>query len=370
MLSFGEHINLVLKDKIKWDYYSDTYFNGISYRELFADCRYFIESLLSNGDKLTGLAREQFNRLSDNYRLEHTVSVYFLGIILYENVYRIRSNIDSYIKRVNEKLNSSKAYRRHEVLEYECDTPFSYFWFLICFYHDYGYSFEERNKIEAFEDLLSELGELNFTLPRIFREISVPKVVADNIGKYIAYRYKVHNKLDHGIVGGLLFWKERKKDYYERRKKYNRDEFIDNQRLWSNRILQCIHLPIAWTIAAHNIWFINNESDDYDAYCKYGLDELIIRKPKISLENHPFLFLLSIVDTIDPVKLLMQNNHHVFTVDDLNSIMFSFGENTIQYSMTYDNEIVHSRYKNNIKDIKSWVCCDSNYQSEIFSIGI
>jgi hypothetical protein len=371
MISFGEHINLILKDRSKWDYYGDTYFNGSSYKELFADCNYFIESLLSNGEKLTDLAREQFNKLIDGYRLEHTVSLYFLGIVIYENVSCIRNSIDNYVKTIDRKLNRLSLSNRQGRAKYEYDTPFSYYWFLICFYHDYGYSFEERNKSEALDDLLSELeGELNFILPRAFSRIGVPKVVANNIGKYFTYRYKVHNKLDHGIVAGLLFWKERKKDYYERRKKYNKDEFKDNQRLWSKGILQHIHLTVAWTIAAHNVWFISDESLHYNEYHEYGLDDLIIKKPKLNLENHPFLFLLSIVDTIDPVKLLMQSEHHIFTVDDLNSIMFSFGDNAINYSINYDDRIVHSRYKNNIDNIKSWICCDSNYQNKIFTIGI
>lgn len=369
MLSFGEHINLILKDRSNWDYYKNTQFYGSNYKELFTDCRYFIESILSNGQKLTGLARKQFDKLEDGYRLEHTVSLYFLGIIIYENVSWIRSSINRYIESIGRSGKRFNTHTNNFELDFSFYTPFSYFWFLICFYHDYGYSFEERNRSEAFEDLLNELeGELNLILPRNFVRTGVPKEITNNIGKYIGYRYKVDKKLDHGIVAGLLYWKERRKDYFERGKKYNRNEFVDNNRLWSKEILYNIHLPVAWTIAAHNVWFGNENSDYYDKYYEYGLDELITKRPKISLKRHPFLFLLSIVDTIDPVKLLMQSKHHIFTVDDLESIMFNFDGNTINYVINYDDEIVNSRYKESIKDIKSWICCDSKHEEKIFSI--
>jgi hypothetical protein len=112
------------------------------------------------------------------------------------------------------------------------------------------------NKSNALERLFEFLdGNLNFILPRGFHRTCIPKVISDNIQNYVNYRYKIDNKLDHGIVAGVLFWEERKKDYYNRRRNHREETFIDDNRLWSRDILYNIHLSVAWTIC-----LVQNES--------------------------------------------------------------------------------------------------------------
>ncbi len=217
MNSFAELFNKILEDTNKWDYYNNTneYYN--SYQVVLNNSKYFIESILSNGKKLSNLARHEYKILEDGYRLEHIVSLYFMGIIIYENVSSIRDAIDNYIRLVDKHYSYGYSRFMRNQFEYDHDTPFSYFWFLICFFHDFGYSFEMEDKSIALERLFNVLdGNLNFVLPDGFYRTGVPKVISDNIQNYINYRYKVNNKLDHGIVSGLLFWEERKKDYYNR----------------------------------------------------------------------------------------------------------------------------------------------------------
>lgn len=372
MNSFGKLFNKILKDRSKWDYYNNTYCNCDGYHNVLGSSRYFIESILSNGEKLSDFTREQYRLMEDGFRLEHTVSLYFMGLIIYENVSSIRDAIDNYISHIDRNINRYRfSNSGRNLFEHECDTPFSYFWFLICFYHDFGYSFEMEDKRIALERLFEVLdGNLNFVLPRGFYRTGVPKVISDNINNYVNYRYKINNKLDHGIAAGILFWEERKKDYYNRRSNHKRKTFISDNRLWSSDILYNIHLPVAWTICAHNIWFIGEHSEYVDDYKTYGLEKLIIDRPKIKIDNHPMLFLLSIVDTIDPIKLLLSSDVHNFTFYDLNLIEFQFSYNKILYRINFSDDIVNSRYKESIKNMDTWLYCNSQYKDEIFEISI
>lgn len=371
MNSFAELFNKILEDTSKWDYYNNTYGYYNNYQVVLNNSKYFIESILSDGKKLSDLTRHEYKILEDGYRLEHTVSLYFMGIIIYENVSSIRESIDNYIRQVDRHYSYGYSRFMRNQFEYENDTPFSYFWFLICFFHDFGYSFEMEDKSSALERIFNVLdGNLNFVLPNGFYKTGVPKVISDNIQNYINYRYKVNNKLDHGIVSGLLFWEERKKDYYNRQKKHKEEAFIEDNRLWSKAILYNIHLPVAWTISAHNVWFIEEHSEYAYDYKKYGLDRLIIDKPKIRIDRHPMLFLLSIVDTLDPVKLLLSCDVHKFDYSDLNLIWFEFSHDSILYRINFNDTIVNERYRNSIKNIDAWLCCKSYYNNGIFEIRI
>ncbi|GKX31175.1 hypothetical protein SH1V18_36550 [Vallitalea longa] len=371
MNSFGELFNIILKDRRKWDYYNNTHCKCDRYQNVLNNSRDFIESILSNGKKLSAFSREQYKLLEYGCRLKHTVSLYFMGIIFYENVSLIKKEIDYYIKQKDKYINKNGPFADFGRNSYECDTSFSYFWFLTCFYHDFGYSFEMEDKKSALVRLFEVLdGHLNFALPRGSHRTGVPKVISDNIQNYINYRYKVNNKLDHGIVASILFWEERKKDYYNRRGECKENTFISDDRLWSKDILYNIHLPVAWTICAHNVWFIKEHSEYVDDYRNYGLEKLIIDRPKINIHNHPILFLLSIVDTIDPVKLLLDSKVHNFNLNDLNLINFEFSHNKIFYQINFNDIIVNSRYKENIKNMDTWLVSNLEYKDKIFEITI
>jgi len=358
MNTFGNFMNSILKYTDKWDYYNISNCSYGSYENVFKDSRIFIESILSHGEKLSDFDRYQFGFMEDGFRLKHTVSIYFLGLIIYENVSKIRSAINDYIRQVDLYIN-------------EANTPFSYFWFLICFYHDFGYSFESEDRNTAIKRLVKFFDEyIPYALPRRNHRTGVPRVISDNIQKYSIFRYVNDDKLDHGIVAGLLFWYEREKDYFTRRKNHSEETFIEKNLLWSKKMLYHIHLPVAWTISAHNVWFRKPNSENSDIYRKYGLEKLIINRPIVRLRKHPMLFLLSIVDTIDPVKLLSNNNVHNFNISDLDLIEFKFTRDTIMYRINLNDVVVTPRYKENVVDMNSWLCCHTYYNNGIFSIRV
>lgn len=371
MVNLGTIYNNILSDRSKWDYYRDTQIPISNYKELLKMSGILIEYILNSGNKLNDSEREQFNLLGYGFRLEHTISIYFLGLAIYNNVLCIKNTIDNYINRADREL---QLY--HETIlgpEYrELEIPFSYFWFLTCFYHDYGYGFEEGNKSEGLEKLFLLLnGRINTNLLRGSYRTSVPRAISAELHKYFRLRYEKNDVLDHGIVAGLLFWENRVSDFYKRSKRnHNKDAFIENNRLWSKGILYKIHLPVAWAIASHNVWFITENNTRVDEYNQYGLQRLITSIPKIKLQSHPLLYLLSVVDTIDPVKLLNKNSPHRFDYDNLESLKFDFGSNSISFKYDECLNVVDKRYRDGILSMSNWIKCKTNYYNDTFSLYI
>ena len=63
--------------------------------------------------------------------------------------------------------------------------------------------------------------------------------------------------------------------------------------------VETLYKEAAWAIATHNIYFPTE--NDNNLYQSYGLSYLI-GHPPILFKESPFLYLLGLVDTIDPVK--------------------------------------------------------------------
>lgn len=367
MKTFGEFFNKIIKNKKIWDYYDDTYFSDVEYKEILSNSKDFIESILKSGKKIDAFTRKQFELLENSFRLEHTVSLYFMGIMIYDNVDLIKNTVDKYIKKSEfDNITSERT-------KYTHDTPFCYYWFLICFYHDFGYSFETEDNLKALTKLEESLyEEVKYKLPTGSYRTGVPKVISDNIKSYVEYRYKKERKLDHGAVAGLLFWEHMKMKYYSLRKKYNCDVFLDGDRLWSKNNLFNIHLPVAWTISSHNVWFIKENDSNANKYKEFGLERLIINKPKINLDKHPLLFLLSIVDTIDPVKLFNKCKLGEFKVEDLEKIYFKFKNNSIKYKIIFSQTDDYRDYLQSFEGLNTWLKCRAYYNNidKIFEIEL
>jgi hypothetical protein len=69
-------------------------------------------------------------------------------------------------------------------------------------------------------------------------------------------------------------------------------------------------VPAAWTIICHHIRSAEETSDTAERYRSFGLSNLITKegKPLIHLDKHPLLFLLCLVDTIEPIKKFITGN--------------------------------------------------------------
>lgn len=313
----------------KWSYYqrNDLKTKFPEILELFYGYKSidFIDQYLQAGGKSESLTlKKYYMEILKEDRAKHTLSIFFIGILLYENYKNLKVMIDNHISFIE---NNSE----------QCN-PFCYYWFLICFYHDVGYNYEEDNhellnrtkdsklkRKKVFRKWsLTFLDELRLEIPKmpvkLFTEDKLRTIYEETWKNYFYYRLS-KGKIDHGIFGGLLFYTDRKKKYKELREEKQQASFSHGGVWWSKKLIDGAHSYVAWVIIAHNIWFLNSDADNYEKtkviYAYFGLDKLINPDVKISLNNSPFLFLLSIVDTIDPVKYFCRNKFGSATVTEV-----------------------------------------------------
>lgn len=201
-------------------------------------------------------------------RLPHAFSTFFIGILIYNNTDLYNSpNLKGY----------SNKYGKFRL--------FPFIWFITSILHD-TYFDDEMNNIKSqdvkLEDRIKLLSK---------NTNNVPKYLSSSIEKYYSYRLK-NDKYDHGIIAGvnLLF-----------KLCSIRDENKNNSKFWEKKLIK-YYFQASQVIAVHNIWL--PQENDIVKYQAAGLYELIKNKnTKISYKQFPLLFLLGLVDTIDPVKL-------------------------------------------------------------------
>jgi len=279
-----------------WDYYY-SFGNNVSVcNEIFNNPKKNIKSFMEKSgksiDKEIRIGTKSLSIESiKKDRLKHIVSIFFLGVYIYENCEKLQTEINSWTK--------SKIVIVEEI---STRTDFYYFWFLTCFYHDLGYTAEDNNNAK---DYLTRQ-QINETVELLFdsnNSNEYPKTVfnAELVLNYLHYR----NYKDHGIIGGIRYFIDRNSEYEKKKNEIDngRSSFIDRKTnlVWSDQIVEKVHKSIARSIILHNIWFCKGNSEDIELYKHHGLGNLIIDEPKISTD-HIFLYFLQIIDTIDPSK--------------------------------------------------------------------
>lgn len=280
------------------------------------------------------------------FRASHSTSLYLIGIVLYQNK-ELKKEIDTFLKL------------------YNCDS-FLYIWFLISLYHDFTTIDEKVLKLNNF-NLINKL--IQRMDNRLFPEPFTKKIISSY------YRYRQDDECaDHGIFGGCLL-NDRLRKNFKRIKKIagvkGRKEFECYERLWSEKHYKWYDLA-STVIMKHNIWFINKESDNnnqkkrIDIYNIKGLSPLIIdNNHRLSFSNNPLLFLLYIIDTIEPLKNIRCVNNQAVLPDTLNNLIInniSMSFNCINgvYIMLFQidekySEIKVSKFKDKVFSLKDWL---------------
>jgi hypothetical protein len=325
-----------------WNYYEKGNYPlaGNNYPWLSSwDAENFINYCFKNGDKTKLLDEIPI----DASRSIHSVSAFFLGYI---------------IKKVL------------DIPDYK--PNFGYLWFLACLYHDFGYYVEKNTN--DYNPRLFSLKQLKKKLD-IEHDIlisSLNKKAGINlktVRKY--YRYCREHRLfiNHSIAAGLLFYDRMMKNFYEkleaaRKKDPQADEtfFTHNGLYWSSSHWVNYKI-IANAILDHNIWYAYEETDE-EIYNEWKLKDLIINgSPKLTSKSNPFLFLLVLVDTIEPIKAFHQINHlcvlgKIDIVADNNEkkIVISIQEDCINYEPWFAK----------IKDMEKWMQIDVKWNKEIY----
>lgn len=266
-------------DDNRWSYYSNPDFRIRNVWNSEEDASNFIRNYFTLGGKGNLIEYPITKDFLDNnhksaYRARHIVSTYLIGLW------------------IAEKLD----------VFYQKEVDFKYLWFLTCLYHDVGSYYENCKN----EDLLSKV-KLN-GLKSLVDELEVSKddiyitFKKELIDIYLKGKAKERQEIDHGIVGGLLLFDGLDKMFKKSLKlaKEEHGDRFDENDFNVNLHGKAFHLSkrhyefyklAADSIIAHNIFF--------DLLNKL-LGTLEIRKH--SFKNNELLFILSIADTIEPIK--------------------------------------------------------------------
>ena len=251
-------------------------------------------------------------------RLSHIINTFLLGIYLYDKIHKIKENIDI-------QLSDALAKARHD---------FTFLWFLICLYHDLGYSEEVDNVDPDWTYQDKHLGSI----------VAVPKVYKEIYKYYFLYRKFEHNKIDHGLYAGLTMYH----DLCE----------IRTKKKWCKSLKKIYNLA-SWVVLAHNIWFVkDNDIEKCKTYHKYHLEQLILKTNTnngqneiadypIKLSQHPLLFLFCLVDLIEPMK-------RIGCMDCCDKIDFRITKNKLIIKSSLDF-ISGQEYIKNIASANDWL---------------
>jgi hypothetical protein len=313
----------------QWDYYYN-HSNRLLNKPSFQGNNHseFIKAYFKRGGK-ENIFKSYFSiSKSLLLRSPHTVSIYFIGILIYSNT------------KINKIMNWGENPAEYDI--------FPFVWFLTCLFHDFGYDYEVNtneflSKIWDIDSLKKVL-KIKYDLLRC-APIHTPEDLHNSISKYFLYKRFKRKEIDHGIVAGLyLYDKLVKNRHYKNRQNTNGLFWGDN--------LDGQYALAGAKIAIHNIWF-PDESSKTD-YKQFELD-CLINRPPISLNEGPLLFLLGLVDTIDPIKLY---NSRYSSSQILEEILIAFSENEIRLSVVPDSKLDFDILKNRCVHLNSWLKVD------------
>ena len=323
-------------------------------------------------------------------RINHTLSVFFIGLLIKNSSYHELNIIDD---------------NQNEIFE------FSYLWFLVSLFHDMGYvqekdwtyKFEYRKKSKNFQNRMRinnhSINKFNkyhnyntyydfgiiypapcyfitnpilpyriansknnprpnnriiFNNGTIITRSIYPKSTIFNYLEYCKMNEEI-NHYDHGIVGGLWLYDSFVKNYYlsyislnNPRIDFN-DFYIKHLHFDTNQF--SIFAYLADCIISHNIWFAT-DNETIELYEKCGLEQLIPPHAQpIQFDNNPLLFILALADTLEPIKTC--SSLDIAPIDILNNIKCNFSDGCIL--LLFENVAMFTKMANKLNDLDSWL---------------
>ena len=126
-----------------------------------------------------------------------------------------------------------------------------------------------------------------------------------------------------------------------------------NEPLYWGEDLILYYALAAWTIACHNIWMIEDcekNNDTIICYKHLDLSKLIYKTQSRIIKESPCLFLLCLVDSIDPIKIFKD-------LAILNCIAFDFSkEESIEIHTDRLCQPKKNDYTYRILGLNDWLC--------------
>lgn len=170
---------------------------------------------------------------------------------------------------------------------------------------------------------------------------------------------------NHGIIGGYLLFDRFLKVYesaYRHRYPEHGEEYTGIESFeWNGKHFYIEQIPvfahIADCIISHNVWKADDASEA--EYLACGLGALIGEHfKKIKFHESPLLFILAIVDTIEPYKIYSSKAANQNAVRIWKSFDISFVNNTLTLSSRYKCRPITEIYER-AKGLEAWVDIDS-----------
>ena len=278
MKSLYEVFTEIGSKKSSWCYYKNANIYEFTVENLFESkersTKKWIERYLDAGSKLSLLSglQDKMDNLQD-YRIDHVVSAYLLGVYL------------------NKQFAFNSGFDDPDV---DFRNPWLYTWFLTCLYHDIGYVYEDNSgkyRNQSLFDLLSE--KLTDAEKKELHKLKYYALSK----KYFSYR-KGCGVIDHGVVGGMRLCLSLFRLFQE----HSKDELDIVRNTIFAEDTKPFQKQAADAIIRHNMWTARDEKM-HICYEEKGLGEL--NDNRISKSEH-FTFLLSLCDTIEPIKRFWQ----------------------------------------------------------------
>ena len=347
MKTIEELYNDIIQDPKKWIYWD--YNNNIlqKVKNIIPDFsalylpdsgKNLIELLLHVGEKETGNLIQNIGKLSPE-RKRHIVSLFFIGHILYDHIAIIKDKVNLQLVNL-----LSPEQEENETLQ----KTFSFFWLLLCLFHDLGYGYEEGKVIIEGDLKIDEIyKKLNKKFyPNIYN--------VENLKRHNEYRLCKWGVRDHGIWGGKVFFSDML--YIKRilEKSYRGNE----TKIFHISDVDQIYAYAAWIIMCHNLRYDDGNGKYTDCFkCKH-LDDFI--KPKarcISLKSNPLLFLFCFADTIEPTKALYSQQKDPNRSKDICKLLeLDFKGNELTFNVDkLKDYTVGVNYRGTILEMRDWL---------------
>ena len=409
--------------KIDRKYYEEM----INFRADFEKPKNRIKGYFKSGNKENVV--DDFDNL-DELRLKHSMSLAYLGILIDENLkcyfkngirkglnirvsvndthfeFNYVWNIICFYHDIGYNFESNKNYifkinnknQKNKVSGYSCnkkyaesnseicyDAKFSFLYnryFSNSFHQMFITSKNNTNKNQlSFIDYVRINNDFDIKIEYIKNSGGYEKeqtlknsnFYKSTIEKYYVYRKNEMGVFDHGILGGYMLFDNLVKNYVNKMaNKPNKTKFdVDNMSYSIEQI--SLFAYMADCIVSHNIFFPNQSYEGI--YREYGLNELIEYDKPVKFDSNPLLFLLYLVDSIDPIKYFEQKTNLKYD-EILKSIDIDFPScNTIKLSISklfgIKDEIIE-KYIRRIEGLSDWlgIVTNADYAEKSIEITI
>lgn len=222
---------------------------------------------------------------------------------------------------------------------------------------------------------ISGFPKLNFSNGSIIRGHQYPSRI---ITRYMNYCINTRQRVDHGIVGGYLFYDRMIKNYMlaylasneETGFTQNLSDFHYRNRYFCKEQLT-IFSYISDCILSHNIF--KQPPNMRALYEEYQLIDLLEENFKtITFEFNPLLYILAVSDTLEPIKAYQQRNANLSAQVIADAIDIEYIPGTRQLRFSSNSEVVDiALLHHKAMGLMDWTSAKcSNLENDSFTLKI